>query len=389
MSASTPTAARKRTTRDLVHRHQQRQLGLQPPSAYASISKVHRRSAVNDNKRHATRKSGPGSGAPKSARASDPQQVRTDELTSIASQHLERGRFIEALETVLQALAQRETPAAKAVFIGCFRHCRFSGDVPELRAVVARAVSQAWGRFDEFSAGATNLAKHGPQIAAAIARVAKAWPNLLNGDDLWTAAQRTAICSDPLLLALMEATSVADLDLERLLTNARFALLQHALTPAATVERHLLAFYCLVARQCFTNEYVFTATADEIAHVRQLQHSLLAALNSKANVPVLWLVAVAAYLPLHRAGANTEPLLRRNWPRVVSELLNQQISAPLEEARLRTTIRAITPIDTAVSLAVREQYEENPFPRWVKSPGQLVPRSVEEAMRILFPTATL
>src|SRR3954453_13586622 len=161
---------------------------------------------MNDNKRHLTRKSGPGSGVAKSAGASDPQQVRADELTSIASQHLERGRFIEALETVLPALlAQRETPAAKAVFIGCFRHCRFSRDVPELRAVVARAVSQAWGRFDEFSAGATNLAKHGPQIAAAIARVAKAWPRLLNGDDLWTAAQRTAICSDPLLLALMEA----------------------------------------------------------------------------------------------------------------------------------------------------------------------------------------
>jgi hypothetical protein len=326
---------------------------------------------VNDNKRHATRKSGPGSGVPKSARAGDPQEIRADELTSFASQHLERGRFIEALETVLQALAQRETPAAKAIFIGCFRHCRFSGDVPELRAVVARAVSQAWGRFDEFSAGATNLAKHGPQIAGAIARVAKAWPTLLNGDDLWTAAQRTAICSDPLLLALMEATTVADLDLERLLTNARFALLQHALTPAATggVERHLLAFYCLVARQCFTNEYVFTATADEIAHVRQLQDSLLAALNSKANVPALWLVAVAAYLPFHRAGANMAPLLQRHWPRVVSELLNQQISEPLEEARLRPTIRAITPIDTAVSLAVREQYEENPFPRWVKSPG--------------------
>ena len=123
--------------------------------------------------------------------------------------------------------------------------------------------------------------------------------------------------------------------------------------------------------------------------MRQLQDSLLAALNSKANVPVLWLVAVAAYLPLHRAGANMESLLQRHWPRVVSELLNQQISEPLEEARLRPTIRAITPIDTAVSLAVREQYEENPFPRWVKSPGQLVPRSVEEAMHILFPTATL
>jgi SAM-dependent methyltransferase len=340
----------------------------------------------------AARKSGPGIGRSKPGRGRDPQAVRADELANLARAQLERGDVLAALKTVWEALAQRETPDAKAVFIGCFRRFRFTGDAPELRGVVARAVSEAWSRFEEFSAAATDLAKRSPPIAAAVARTAKAWPVLLSGDELWSAAQRTAICSDPLLLALMDSTPVGDLDLERFLTNARLALLQDALAPATAgaVERGRLAFYCLLAQQCFTNEYVYTATDDELAQVQQLRQSLLAALNSKANIPVLWPVAVAAYLPLHR-GASTDmrPLLDRHWPRAVTDLLIKQIHEPQEEARLRATIRAITPVDNAVSLAVREQYEENPYPRWVKAPAELVSRTVAEAMRILFPTTAL
>jgi len=79
---------------------------------------------------------------------------------------------------------------------------------------------------------------------------------------MWTAPQRAAICGDTLLVALMESAPVADFDLERLLTNARFALLEDALAPTAGggVERNLLAFHCLLARQCFTNDLLKMST---------------------------------------------------------------------------------------------------------------------------------
>jgi hypothetical protein len=67
-------------------------------------------------------------------------------------------------------------------------------------------------------------------------------------------------------------------------------------------------------------------------------------------------------------------------------LLIEQIREPRDEAILRNSIPALTPIDNAVSLAVKAQYEENPFPRWVKTPADLVGYSVADAMRILFPT---
>ena len=50
----------------------------------------------------------------------------------------------------------------------------------------------------------------------------------------------------------------------------------------------------------------------------------------------------------------------------VDEVLRQQIREPLEEQALRAGIECLTPIAGSVSEAVRAQYEQNPYPRWVK-----------------------
>jgi tetratricopeptide (TPR) repeat protein/2-polyprenyl-3-methyl-5-hydroxy-6-metoxy-1,4-benzoquinol methylase len=315
----------------------------------------------------------------------DPDYV--DALCNLAKAYIASGDIPQALQSVLQALARRETPDAKATFIDCLRRLRFTTDTPHLRSIVARAVSEAWSRLDAFSAAATDLAKRSPFIADCIDRTAQAWPTRLAGDDLWPASQRTAICTDPLLRALMESTPVADLELEHFLTNTRFALLQDASASATStaIEPYLIEFYCALARQCFINEYVYSATEDELSQARWLQQSLLAALNSQTNIPVLWPVAVAAYFPLHSL-PGARPLLERHWPPAVTDLLIQQIREPLEEALLRTTIPALTPIDNAVSLAVKEQYEQNPYPRWVKTPVRLMAQTVDGALRNLFPS---
>ncbi len=47
-------------------------------------------------------------------------------------------------------------------------------------------------------------------------------------------------------------------------------------------------------------------------------------------------------------------------------VLTQQIREPLEEVRLRGEIPRLTPVKDDVSLLVQNQYEENPYPRWVR-----------------------
>jgi 2-polyprenyl-3-methyl-5-hydroxy-6-metoxy-1,4-benzoquinol methylase len=48
-------------------------------------------------------------------------------------------------------------------------------------------------------------------------------------------------------------------------------------------------------------------------------------------------------------------------------VIERQILEPLEERSLRSRILRLTPIQNTVSQSVREQYEENPYPRWIKT----------------------
>src|SRR5262249_36481554 len=117
--------------------------------------------------------------------------------------------------------------------------------------------------------------------------------------------------------------------------------------------------------QCFINEYVFDVTPEEREVVQRLRQRLARAVESAGPVPVLWLIAAAAYLPLHSL-PGVEALLERSWSPAVAALLAQQVREPLHERRLRETIPALTAIADPVSLAVKQQYEESPYPRWVK-----------------------
>jgi 2-polyprenyl-3-methyl-5-hydroxy-6-metoxy-1,4-benzoquinol methylase len=77
-------------------------------------------------------------------------------------------------------------------------------------------------------------------------------------------------------------------------------------------------------------------------------------------------IAIAAFAPLHALG-NADGLLQRPWSANVEALLTQQIREPAEEHRIAAALPALTGIDDETSLLVRQQYEENPYPRWLKA----------------------
>ncbi|MEA2902857.1 MAG: hypothetical protein QOI12_244 [Alphaproteobacteria bacterium] len=310
-----------------------------------------------------------------------------DALTNLAKAQIATGDIRAALETVWRGLALRETQNAKLVFIECLKRFRFTEDMQHFHGTVARAVSEAWARLDEFNRPATALAKQSPPLAACIARVETAWPQRLAGDDFWSGSERAAICGDPLLRALLESAPVCDLELERFLTHVRRALLRDALSSAtAAPAPDMLELHCALARQCFINEYVYALGEEEAAQAQHVRQSLVDALAAGAEIAPLALVAAAAYAPLHSL-PGAQALLRASWPAAIEALLKQQVEEPLEEARLRAAIPALTPVEDAVSLAVQEQYEQNPYPRWARMHTGIAPDTIEGALRTLFPAS--
>jgi SAM-dependent methyltransferase len=132
------------------------------------------------------------------------------------------------------------------------------------------------------------------------------------------------------------------------------------------VEEGVLSFYSALAQQCFINEYVFAWTDTEAEQAHKLKNLLVAALASKTQIPVLWVLAAACYFPLN-AVPLAEQFFENPWPIAVEDVLVQQVREPGEEMQYRPTITRLTPIDGEVSVLVQKQYEENPYPRWIKA----------------------
>jgi tetratricopeptide (TPR) repeat protein/SAM-dependent methyltransferase len=311
-----------------------------------------------------------------------------DVYRNLARLTLARGDAAQALAVVRRGLAVRETDELKGLFVQCMRALPAVSADDELRATLVRALTEGWGRPNELAGAAVSLVRSGP-AGEAIARAAAAWPAQPSAAEFWGPQERSAIAGDLLLRALLEAAPVPDIALERFLTGARAALLDLAgAADAATApDFESLAFFCALARQCFINEYVFSRTEDETRQWNALQARLAAALQAGGAIPTLWPVAAGAYGPLH-AIKGAELLLARPWPPAVAALIDQQVREPAEERQLREAIPAVTPIDDAVSVAVQRQYEEMPYPRWIKTAPTGAPTTPDWYLRNLLPHAT-
>jgi SAM-dependent methyltransferase len=237
-------------------------------------------------------------------------------------------------------------------------------------------LSEPWDRPADLAVPAMSLVKLNPAVKEACTRAARAWPARLTIEDL--SGRLAAIVDDELLRVLLETAPVCDVELERCLTGLRSILLEAAReSPATAAEDGLFRFCCALARQCFINEYVFDATADELDRVQALHRRLAAAASSGAPVPPLWVVVVAAYLPLHSL-PGADALLARSWPASLAARLTQQVGEPLQERRARDSIVQLTAIADGVSREVKRQYEENPYPRWVKPAPMGEPKTMEQ-----------
>ncbi len=120
------------------------------------------------------------------------------------------------------------------------------------------------------------------------------------------------------------------------------------------------------------------------ATLERLRDSLAQALASDAPVSPLRAVAIAAYFPLYTL-PEAQELETRAWPDCINELLTQQIREPREERLLRASIPRLTAIEDDVSLKVRDMYEENPYPRWIKVAPTESPKPLDVYLRDRFP----
>src|SRR5580704_17794457 len=283
---------------------------------------------------------------------------------NLGQAYMATGDARSAILAAARALELKDTVAGKIFFAQCLRYGRFTADNGRFRQLALRALAESWTHPRELVAVCISLIALNGAIVECVARANQAWPARLAAVELFGASGLDALVQDALLRCLLESAPLTEVGFERLLANIRSVILTAAET-GDVCDDGLLGFYCAVARQCYENDYVYSLADGEADRAQRLRAALVRAQASGDEYPPLWSVAVGAYFPLH-ALADAPALLQRSWPQPLRALVVQQNEEPAEERRLAKDIPALTEIDGEVSRSVRQQYEENPYPRWVK-----------------------
>jgi SAM-dependent methyltransferase/Flp pilus assembly protein TadD len=299
---------------------------------------------------------------------------------------LAAGRTREAFSAVIEALSREQSEELQRVFSFLVRSIAAADipDLPGLERHLIRAMQEAWCPPRYLAGIAAALLLKTPCIAALVREID------LSGADWQSAFHKldhdglAALEDHRLLHILLVETPNASMPLERVLTILRRGLLEDVLRGSERAESGALALRAALARQCFLNEYVFAVDPEEVRQTSRLREEVANALAAQQRVSPHTLATLASYFPLHSV-PGAERLTQSAWPDPVQRLVEQQIIEVGNDRKGRDSIVRLTPINDATSQLVREQYEQNPYPRWVKTIANRSPVSIDRYIRTRFP----
>ncbi len=122
-----------------------------------------------------------------------------------------------------------------------------------------------------------------------------------------------------------------------------------------------LDFIISFAQQSFLNEYLFFQSNDEIKIINDLKTKI----EKDKNINELEISILASYVPLNLSKIICNKLVNYSAKNnLFNDLIQIQIKDHLREEELKKSISSFDIISDNISKKVRDQYEENPYPRW-------------------------
>ena len=169
------------------------------------------------------------------------------------------------------------------------------------------------------------------------------------------------LLKEELVLLILQKSLIVDKLLEKLFTRIRNELLFILIKNKQKTINDYFDFLISLAQQCFFNEYIFNNSNEETTQVKKLESKIL---KSK-KINELEIAILGCYIPLNNSKNLTKKLLNyKSNNFLFNDLIEIQIKDPLNEIKLAKSIKSFDNIVDNVSKKVREQYEENPYPRW-------------------------
>jgi SAM-dependent methyltransferase len=240
----------------------------------------------------------------------------------------------------------------------------FSKPMPDLPEFVCKLLEEEkFNRPDDVSTAIISLLRFDPIIKDVFSKI--------SAGKLLGSLQEIIIdlSNVPLLLKLMVVSPLPDLEFENILKDIRSAILLSITDIKPNPE--ILKFQIALSLHCFTNEYLYDQTDEEIEALKELETLIEKKLTPSSTDLTIGDQTILACLASYR------PLYEYSWLHLLSvpveleTLHRRQILEPEKERQLRSSIPILQEIKDEVSCKVQEQYEQNPYPRWVNSPSPL------------------
>lgn len=210
--------------------------------------------------------------------------------------------------------------------------------------------------------------------------------------DLYNAVDYSKITQDaplnweglnaPNFLALLSGQQILEYIYELRLTALRAHCLRHLEqdNSGATLWNNALVFINALACQCFISEYIWTETQEERDIISRLEQRVI----KGENLTLYDITIYACYRPLHMLPRAQDLLDKLAEIQIISAMVTMQLAEPLCELTLKQEIKTLTSIDDGISKMVKEQYEENPYPRWI-SVERAKNQPFEALVQFMFP----
>jgi SAM-dependent methyltransferase len=176
------------------------------------------------------------------------------------------------------------------------------------------------------------------------------------------------ILADKLLLELLCGGVVASAEIERLLVALRRAISQEVPPARLLTDSDLIQFAVALVRQCWANEYLWQAEAEELKFAAA-EIDLRALLAGDAGQGAALLVA-SLYAPTYRKLAADESIALEALGNIQPALLGSALAGRVAEwrdetARARSMLRR-GDFANETSRNIAGQYEAAPYPRWTR-----------------------
>ena len=268
----------------------------------------------------------------------------------------ELGRLNEALASYVQAIALKPDYDVAYINFGIvIKNLGFKSPIPELYPLLTQLLTaKNLTRPKDVANSILSLLKQDTQIKDL----------LLKKNSAVSLSEATSIIKSldklPLLHHLMRVCPLPDLQFEALFVKMRHFILKNM--DKVEVSPDLIYFLSTLSIHCFINEYVYVESDEEAHLIGELQAKIAQTLAQSEQPEAIKVLCLASYRSLHQYDWCQKLETLDNLEEVKKRLIEE----PLLEKIIAKDIPVLREISDDVSLKVREQYEENPYPRWAK-----------------------